>query len=133
MAKRTTKNQQREAKKKEAKRRAEQRTVAVPYFTRELLMDASRLGIDWDFNRQISEKISEVPTGVKFPVTFFMEHNHRRMKRCEPHVRCLIQIGPRQQVICDMTIEFFQALPMVRVPARLVESSKPISVPTHAA
>lgn len=133
MAKRTTKNQQREAKKKESKRREEQRTVAVPYFTRELLMDASRLGIEWDYNRQISEKISEVPSGLKFPVTFFMEHNHRRMKRCEPHVRCVIQIGPRQQVICDMTTEFFQSLPMVCVPARLVERSKPVSVPTRAA
>lgn len=133
MAKRTTKNQQREAKKKEAKRRAEQRTVAVPYFTRQLLMDASRLGIEWDYNRQISEEISEVPSGHKFPVTFFMEHHHRRMKRCEPHVRCLIQIGPRQQVICDMTIEFFHSLPMVRVPARLVEGFKPVRVPTHAA
>lgn len=129
----TTKNQRRAAKKKEAKRRAEQRTIAVPYFTRQLLMDASRLGIEWDFNRQISENISEVPSGLKFPVTFYMEHNHRRMKRCEPHVRCVIQIGPREQVICDMTVEFFQALPMVRVPARLVESSKPVSVPTRAA
>lgn len=133
MAKQVTKNQKRAAKKKEVKRRAEQRTVAVPYFTRELLMDASRLGVEWDFNRQISEEISKVPSGHKFPVTFFMEHNHRRMKRCEPHVRCMIQIGPREQVICDMTVEFFQALPMVRVPARLVECSKPVRVPTHAA
>jgi hypothetical protein len=126
MAKRTTKNQQREAKKKEAKRRAEQRIVAVPYFTRELLMDASRLGIELDFNRQISENISEVPSGAKFPVTFFMEHNHRRMKRCEPHVRCVIQIGPRQQVICDVTTDFFKSLPMVQVRACLVERSKPV-------
>lgn len=129
----TTKNQRRAAKKKEAKRRAEQRTVAVPYFTRKLLMDASRLGIEWDFNRQISENISEVPSGLKFPVTFFMEHNHRRMQRCEPHVRCVIQIGPRQQVICDVTTEFFQSLSMVQVRACLVERSKPVRVPTRAA
>lgn len=122
----TTKNQQRAAKKREAKRRAEQRTVAVPYFTRGLLMDASRLGIDWDYNRQISEEISEVPSGLRFPVTFFMEHNHRRMKRCEPHVRCVIMLEPGRHVICDMTIEFFQALPMVRIPARLVERCKPV-------
>lgn len=121
-----TKNQRRAAKKTDAKRRAEKRTVAIPYFTRKLLMDASRLGIEWDFNRQISEEISEVPTGAKFPVTFYMEHNHRRMKRCEPHVRCVIQIGPSQQVICDMTIEFFQALPMVCIPVHLVERSKPV-------
>lgn len=129
----TTKNQRRAAKKKEAKRREEQRTVAVPYFTRKLLMDASRLGIEWDFNRQISEKISEVPSGLKFPVTFFMEHNHRRMKRCEPHIRCVIQIGPREQVICDVTTDFFQSLPMVQVRACLVERSKPVRVPTRAA
>ena len=129
----TTKNQRRAAKKKEAKRRAEQRTIAVPYFTRQLLMEASRLGIEWDFNRQISENISEVPSGLKFPVTFYMEHNHRRMKRCEPHVRCVIQIGPREQVICDVTTDFFQSLPMVQVRACLVERSKPVRVPTRAA
>ena len=129
----TTKNQRRAAKKKEAKRRAEQRTIAVPYFTRQLLMEASRLGIEWDFNRQISENISEVPSGLKFPVTFYMEHNHRRMKRCEPHVRCVIQIGPRQQVICDVTTDFFQSLQMVQVRACLVERSKPVRVPTRAA
>ena len=42
MAKQTTKNQRRAAKKREAKLRAEQRMVAIPYFTRKLLMDASR-------------------------------------------------------------------------------------------
>ena len=129
----TTKNQRRTAKKREAKRRAEQRTVAVPYFTRKLLMDASRLGVEWDFNRQISEKISEVPSGLKFPVTFFMEHNHRRMKRCEPHVRCVILLEPGRDVICDVTIEFFQKLPMVRIPARLVERSKPVRTLIKAA
>jgi hypothetical protein len=129
----TTKTQRRAAKKKEAKRREEQRTVAVPYFTRQLLMDASRLGVEWDFNRQISEEISEVPSGHKFPVTFFMEHNHRRMKRCEPHVRCVIMLEPGHSVICDMTCEFFHALPMVRVPARLVEHFKPVGMPTRAA
>ena len=96
-------------------------------------MEASRLGIEWDFNRQISEKISEVPSGLKFPVTFFMEHNHRRMKRCEPHVRCLILLEPGRQVICDMTIEFFQALPKVQIRARLLERSKPVRLPTNAA
>lgn len=121
MAKRTTKNQQRAAKKREAKRRAEQRTVAVPYFTRQLLMEASRLGIEWDYNRQISEEISEVPSGLKFPVTFFMEHNHRRMKRCEPHVRCVIMLKPGTSVICDVTNEFFQGLPMVPIRASLLE------------
>lgn len=122
----TTKNQRRAAKKQEAKRRAEQRTVAVPYFTRAFLMDASRLGIEWDYNRQISEEISEVPSGLRFPVTFFMEHNHRRMKQCEPHMRCVIMLEPGRSVICDVSMEFFQALPMVRIPARLVERSKPV-------
>jgi hypothetical protein len=129
----TTKNQQRAAKKKEAKRREEQRTVAVPYFTRQLLMDASRLGIEWDFNRQISEKISEVPSGLRFPVTFVMEHNHRRMQRCEPHVRCVIMLEPGRYVICDVTIEFFQSLPKVQIRAHLLERSKPVRMPTNAA
>ncbi len=122
----TTKNQRRAAKKTEVKRRAEQRTVAIPYFTRKLLIEASRMGIEWDYNRQISEKISEVPSGLRFPVTFFMEHNHRRMKRCEPHVRCVIMIEPGRTVICDVSVEFFQSLPMVQVRSRLLEHSKQV-------
>lgn len=129
----TTKNQRRAAKKREAKRRAEQRTVAVPYFTRELLMDASRLGIKWDYNRQVSEQISEVRSGLRFPVTFFMEHNHRRMKRCEPHVRCVILLAPGRDVICDVSMEFFQSLPKVQIRARLLERSKPVTATLNAA
>ena len=133
MAKRTTKNQRRAAKKREAKLRAEQRMVAIPYFTRKLLMDASRLGIEWDFNRQISEEISEVPSGQKFPVTFVMEHNHRRMKRCEPHVRCVILLEPGRHVICDVTMKFFQSLPKVQMRAGLLERFKPVRMPIKAA
>ena len=36
----------------------------TPYFSRNLLIEASRLGLKWDYNRQISERIAEVPDRI---------------------------------------------------------------------
>lgn len=84
----------------------------IPYFTRKLLIEASEKGLKWDFNRQISEQIAEVPD-LKYPVIFHMPHHHRRFKRCEEHIRCMISLEPFKKtfVFCDMPIEFFKKLP----------------------
>ena len=37
------------------------------FFTRKHLIQAARLGQKWNFNRQLSDQIAEVPD-VKFPV-----------------------------------------------------------------
>ena len=85
------------------------------YFTRNLLIEASRLGLQWDYNRQLSEQIAEVPDG-KYPVDLAFVHKHRHGQPSEPHVRCVISLEPFSDaaVICDVPTEFFEKLPWVR-------------------
>jgi len=91
----------------------------IPYFTRDLLVEASKLGVKWDYNRQISEQIAEVPD-LKYPVIFHMPHHHRHFKPCEEHVRCVISLEPfaPTDVICDVPIEFYIKLPRVQMARR---------------
>lgn len=95
----------------------------TPYFTRKLLIEASRLGLEWDYNRQLSERIAEVPD-LKYPVELFFIHTHRCGQPCEPHIRCMISLEPFKEtvVFCDMPFEFFAKLPKMRarIPARLI-------------
>ncbi|MGE3408654.1 MAG: hypothetical protein AB7I37_17680 [Pirellulales bacterium] len=94
----------------------------VRYFTRNLLIEASRLGLEWDFNRQISEQIAEVPDR-KYPVIFTLDHHHRHGQRCEPHVRCVISLEPFTDgtVICDVPSDFFEKLPTMRLKKRVAK------------
>lgn len=94
----------------------------VPYFTRNLLIEASRLGLEWDFNRQISEEIAEVPD-LKYPVVFTLDHHHRHGQPCEAHVRCLISLEPFTdgEVICDVPTDFFNRLPTMRLKKRVAK------------
>lgn len=86
--------------------------LMIPYFTRKLLIQASRLGLLWDYNRQLSEKIAEVPD-LKYQVEFHMPHHHRHFEPCEMHIRCIISLAPFKQdvVFCDVPVEFFNKLP----------------------
>lgn len=96
------------------------KTKKIPYFTRALLIEASHLGLKWDYNRQISERIAEVPD-LHYEVEIYMPHHHRYFKPCEEHIRCMISLEPFKQtvVFCDMPVEFFKKLPrMTRSEAR---------------
>jgi hypothetical protein len=97
--------------------RKKRRTFLTPYFTRKLLIEASRLGLEWDYNRQLSERIAEVPD-LKYPVELFFIHTHRYGQPCEPHIRCMISLEPfkKSVVFCDMPFEFFNKLPRMRIP-----------------
>ena len=89
--------------------------TTTPYFTRNHLIQASRLGLKWDFNRQLSDQITEVPD-LKYPVEVFLVHNHRHGVRSEPHIRCLISLEPFKDtgVICDVPTKFFEELPKMK-------------------
>jgi hypothetical protein len=103
-----------------AKRRTRSSAIpTIPYFTRDLLIEVSEKGLKWNYNRQISEQIAEVPD-LKYPVIFHMPHHHRQFKRCEEHVRCVISLEPfsSNDVICDVPIEFFIKLPRVQMARR---------------
>lgn len=84
----------------------------IPYFSRKLLIQASRLGLKWDYNRQLPERIAEVPD-LKYQVEFHMPHYHRHLRRCEKHIRCMISLEPFKGdvVFCDVPVKFFKKLP----------------------
>lgn len=92
-----------------------QKRKTIPYFTRSLLIQASRLGLEWDYNRQLSERIAEVPDR-RYPVEFHFVHTHRHGKACEPHMRCVITLEAIRDsvVIVDVPFEFFDKLPRKR-------------------
>ncbi len=89
--------------------------TTTPYFTRNHLIQASRLGLKWDFNRQVSDRIAEVPD-LKYPVEVFLVHNHRHGVRSEPHIRCMISLEPFKDtpIICDVPTKFFEELPKIK-------------------
>lgn len=96
------------------------KTKKIPYLTRALLIKASRLGLKWDYNRQLSERIAEIPDH-RYEVEFAMTHHHRHFMPCEEHIRCVISLTPFKQDVafCDVPIEFFKKLPrMTRSEAR---------------
>jgi hypothetical protein len=86
--------------------------TATPYLTRSLLIEVSRRGHKWDFNRQLSERIAEVPGG-NYPVELFFVHRHRHGEPSEPHIRTVISLEPFSNafVVADVPIEFFDKLP----------------------
>jgi len=89
----------------------------ITYFTRKHLILASKLGIKWDYNRQVSERVAEIPD-LKYPITVAMPHYHRHGVRCEMHIRCMILLEPLTQrvVFCDVPVKFFKKLPRMTVP-----------------
>lgn len=88
------------------------KTKTIPYFTRKLLIEVSEKGLKWDFNRQLSERIAEVPD-LKYPVETFFVHHHRHGLPSEPHIRTVISLKPFKDslVIADVPTEFFNRLP----------------------
>jgi hypothetical protein len=96
-----------------------QQALTIPYFTRKLLIEASRLGLKWDYNRQISERIAEVPD-LNYPVELWITHSHRHRRACEPHIRCMIslELFKSDVVFCDMPFEFFDKLPRIQIPVK---------------
>ena len=85
----------------------------IRYFTRSKLIEASELGLKWDFNRQISKTIAEVPD-LKYPVVLHLDHNHRHGHPCEPHIRCVVSLGDMNMTV-DVPTEFFKKLPTIRI------------------
>ncbi len=95
--------------------------LKISYFTRSMLIEAAAQGRQWDYNRQISEAISEVPD-LNYPVTFSMDHHHRHGQRCEPHIRCQISLSPfaNKDVLCDVPTDFFEKLPRIRMKSSVI-------------
>lgn len=78
---------------KKTKKPKTSNTQFVPFITKRQLIEAQRSAGRWDYNRKIHPKLDLTALGeFMFPVTFAMPHEHRRMERCEEHVRILVFI-----------------------------------------
>ena len=95
--------------------------LRIRYFTRSLLIKASKLGLKWDYNRQLSESIADVPD-ENYPVILHMDHHHRHGQQCEPHIRCVLSLYPYidSNLICDVPTDFFEKLPTKRIKSSVI-------------
>lgn len=97
------------------------------YFTKALLVECANNWDIWDFNRQLSEEVKELPD-LFFPVLYAMVHKHAFFKRREAHIRCEVLLSPapgirmmhgkdaswageRHSCFVDVPLEFFNDLP----------------------
>lgn len=121
-------NRQKKTKKKKS---TTSKGQFVPAVTKRQLIEAQKSAGRWDYNRQIHPNLDLTALGdFKFPVTFAMLHEHRRMQRCEPHVRILVFIPEvawwreidktlltdEHHLLFDVPTEFFDRLKGKHVP-----------------
>jgi hypothetical protein len=99
---------------KNTKNRATKVQMDIRYFTKALLVRCAKMATKWDYNRQLSMKVRQLPD-MHFPVLVSMVHNHRNFVECEEHMRCMVGLAPGgAALIVDMPVEFFNALPSIR-------------------
>lgn len=74
----------------------------MPYFTRKLLVEASRLGLEWGYPWQISERIAEVPD-QKYLVQTVIKIDGTN------YVTCVISLKPFRDTVvcCDVPLSFY--------------------------
>ena len=92
----------------------------IEYFTKALLLRASREAQEIGYNRQLNEDaLAELEENTCYPVTFSMLHEHIAGKLVEPHVRCLVRVSnEREPLQIDMSMAFFENLPRKTVELR---------------
>lgn len=96
--------------------------MQVKYFTKALLVECAVRADDWNFNRQVSPAVGELPD-LRMPVLFHMPHEHRHGKPAELHIRCVITIAQREDplqpdfthLVVDVPTPFFNQLPTVDI------------------
>ena len=79
------------------------------FVSRAQMIELSRLGLKWGFNRQIADSIAEIPSG-RYPVEFMMLHHHKQFRPCREHVRIRIGLRGRGCVSVDVTKRHFRKL-----------------------
>lgn len=99
--------------KSQAKRQAETKPQAYPYFSRTRLIEVARLGQKWNYNRQLDDSVKELPI-ARYPVVGTLPHHHRNGVRCEEHVRCLVAYQ-EGLLIFDVPTVYFARLPWLQV------------------
>lgn len=82
----------------------------MKFFTKNQLIEAAKLGLKWDFNRQIRlASVQRLPDG-KLPISHTLVHAHRHGRPCQRHFRCTVELGPNGFLIVDLPIAFYKKL-----------------------
>lgn len=96
-------------------------TRNVKYFTKELLKEAARNAVKWDFNRQLDrDAVSAIPDNCRYPVELWFTHHHRHGEPAEKHIRAQVAMdaAPKGGVaFVDMPLDFWERLP--KYPVRI--------------
>ncbi len=83
------------------------------YFTKRHLLECVKRGPEWGFNRQLNERIVELPEDLKYPVLYCLVHEHRAFEPCEPHMRCVVVYSKKgDEFIVDVPMAFWHKLPV---------------------
>ena len=98
-------------------REKEDKMKRVEYFTKALLLQASKEAKEVGYNRQVSEVTIHLLEDINYPVTLSMIHEHIAGKSVDPHVRCLVRV-PYGTLQVDVSMEFFENLPTKTVELR---------------
>ena len=99
-------------------------------FTKQDLIDANAKAITRDYNRVIGDAIADLSDDEVYPVMFSMVHEHASGVKVEPHMRCLVSLGPTHggaPVMLDCPMEIFTNLK--RYSLKLKPKPKPRSKP----
>jgi hypothetical protein len=85
--------------------------LQVKVFTRRHLVECAKLAHMWGFNRQLSDRVAELPE-ANYPVALTLLHRHRQGQPCEPHMRCRV-LGPGERTLAyvDVPLDYYQRLP----------------------
>lgn len=84
----------------------------IIYFTKKQLLEVAKNGRKWRFNRQIRHKDVRRLEVARYPVRLHFVHQHRIIRRCEDHMRCVVWT-PSCDLIFDVPMEFFERLDSV--------------------
>lgn len=88
----------------------------IKYFTKPLLLAATIIGIERNYNRMLSEDfVRSLKGNLRFPVTFSMLHEHIDGESAEPHVRATVVVSETVAVTFDVDLALFNNLPFAEV------------------
>lgn len=85
----------------------------IKYFDKQNLILANKIAKKRGYNRQLIDKISDLDDSLKFPIIFSLIHEHAAGFKVDPHMRCVVSIGPHTVVQIDCDLNLYESLPFV--------------------
>lgn len=86
--------------------------MTIKYFTKDTLIEAAKAGNDRGYNRQLDpDQLEDLQYENFLPITLTLPHEHILGELVEPHVRAMVQVGPEEKVLLDLSWERYHGLP----------------------